>query len=86
MAVEQMEAVRHRAVEKHDILDAAIVHRLGRLELGVTSIVIAVVAAHRGPAFEACRWILDQVKTNVPIWKKDIWTDGSQTWVDPTHA
>ncbi len=85
MAVEQMEAICRRAGEHLDILDAMIVHRLGRLELGETSIVIAVAAAHRGPAFEACRWILDQVKTDVPIWKKDLWADGSETWVDPTR-
>jgi len=85
MAVEQLEAVRVRALKQFDILDAAIVHRLGRLDVGVASIVIVVASTHREPGFDACRWIIDAVKTDVPIWKKDIWADGSQTWVDPTR-
>ncbi len=86
MALEQLADIRSRALNKHDILDAAIVHRLGRIEPGEVSIAIVVVSAHREPAFEACRWLIDAVKTDAPIWKKDIWADGSQTWVDPTQS
>ena len=85
MAVEQLDAVRVRAMKQFDILDAAIVHRLGRLDVGAASIAIVVASAHREPGFDACRWIIDAVKADVPIWKKDIWADGSQTWVDPTR-
>ena len=83
MALEQMDVIRRRALDDFDILDAAMIHRLGRLELGVASIAIVVVSAHRAPAFDACRWILDAVKADAPIWKKDVWADGSMTWVDP---
>jgi MoaE-MoaD fusion protein len=84
MAVEQLESVRQRALKSFAILDVVIVHRLGRLELGETSILVAVSAAHRADAFDACRWIVDGVKTDVPIWKKNIWTDGKTEWVDAT--
>lgn len=84
MALEQMQTIRKRAGEKFEILDAAIVHRLGKLNLGETSIAVVVVSPHRAAAFDACRWILDTVKTDVPIWKKDIWADGTSSWVTPT--
>lgn len=83
MALEQMWAIHRRAGERFEILDAAIVHRLGRLDLGEASIAINVVSAHRAPAFDACRWIVDAIKTDVPIWKKDVWADGSAGWVNP---
>lgn len=85
MATEQMEAIRERAMAKYDIRDATIVHRLGRLNLGEASIAVVAVAAHRAAAFDACRWMIDAVKIDVPIWKKDIWADGSVSWVEPTR-
>jgi molybdopterin synthase catalytic subunit len=84
MAMTQMNEIRRRAIETHGLLDAAIVHRLGRLGPGAASIAVVVVAAHRAEAFEAIRRIVDAVKTDVPIWKKDCWTDGTETWTDPT--
>lgn len=57
------------------------VHRLGRLEIGEASVVIAASAAHRADAFEACRFAIDNLKTTVPIWKKEVWSDGS-AWVE----
>jgi molybdopterin synthase catalytic subunit len=84
MATEQMLRIRGQAIEKFGALDAAIVHRIGRMKLGETSIFVVVVSAHREAAFEACRWIVDRVKTDVPIWKKDVWSDGTCEWVDPT--
>lgn len=85
MAAEQLESVRQRALKNFAVLDAILVHRLGRLELGETSIIVVVAAAHRADAFDACRWIVDVVKSDVPIWKKNIWTDGKTEWVDPTN-
>ena len=76
-----MRAIRRRAGEKFAILDAAIVHRLGRVPLGEASIAVVVVAAHRDAAFDAVRFIVDAVKTDAPIWKKDLWADGSESWV-----
>ena len=60
---------------------AAIVHRIGRLEIGEASVVIAVGSPHRGESFEACRYIIDRVKQEVPIWKKEVFTDG-EAWVE----
>jgi len=60
---------------------ASMVHRLGRLEIGETSVYIAVSAPHRGPAFEACRYAIDTLKRTVPIWKKEYFEDGS-VWAD----
>lgn len=64
----------------------AMAHRIGALEVGDTAIVVAVGAAHRGAAFDACRWIVDEVKRRVPIWKRERYSDGSEEWVDPGHA
>jgi MoaE protein len=59
----------------------ALVHRLGRLEIGETSVLIVVASAHRGPAFEACRWLIDTLKRTVPIWKKEHFIEGA-VWAD----
>ncbi len=60
---------------------AALVHRVGRLEIGEASVVIAVSAPHRAAAFEACRYAIDALKTTVPIWKKEVWADG-EAWIE----
>lgn len=82
MAVEQMKLIRRRAGEKFAIIDAAVVHRTGHVPLGEASIAVVVVAAHREGAFDALRYIVDAVKTDAPIWKKDCWSDGTESWVD----
>jgi len=81
MALEQMESLAVRAVERFLIRDVAIVHRLGRLEIGETSVLIAVASAHRAAAFDACRWLIDTLKRTVPIWKKEYFHDGA-VWAD----
>jgi molybdopterin synthase catalytic subunit/molybdopterin converting factor small subunit len=81
MALKQMEVLAAQALEQFKIRDLAIVHRLGRLEIGETSILIIVASAHRGPAFEACRWLIDTLKRTVPIWKKEYFEDGA-VWAD----
>lgn len=86
MALSQMQAIRQRAIDKLGVLDAVIAHRLGRMKPCEASIVVAVLSAHRAEAFEACRWIVDQIKADVPIWKKDVWSDGSTGWVDPAKS
>src|SRR5262249_15797525 len=83
MALEQMRSLRERALREFQILDAAVVHRLGRMALGATSVLIVVAAAHRASAFDACRWLIDTLKQDVPIWKKDVWADGTASWTDP---
>jgi len=81
MALQQMESLAAQAIEQFKVRDVAIVHRLGQLEIGETSVLIAVASAHRGPAFEACRWIIDTLKRTVPIWKKEHFEDGV-VWAD----
>ena len=81
MALKQMEALAGRALTKFQVRDVAIVHRLGRLEVGETSVFIVVVAAHRAAAFDACRWLIDTLKQTVPIWKKEHFEDGA-VWAD----
>jgi molybdopterin synthase catalytic subunit len=63
--------------------DAALVHRLGRLDVGEVSVAVAVSCPHRAEAFEACRWAIDRLKEIVPIWKKENWADGASEWVHP---
>jgi len=77
MALKQMESLAQEARERLGVRAVAIVHRLGRLEIGETSVLIVVAAAHCGPAFEACRWIIDTLKKTVPIWKKEYFEDGA---------
>jgi molybdopterin synthase catalytic subunit len=61
-------------------------HRTGRLEVGETAVAISVASAHRDEAFTACRWVIEEVKRRVPIWKQEFYADGSVAWVDPTAA
>jgi molybdopterin converting factor subunit 1 len=81
MALEQMESLAGQAVQRFQIRDVAIVHRLGRLRIGETSVLIAVASAHRAAAFDACRWLIDTLKRTVPIWKKEYFEDGA-VWAD----
>lgn len=81
MALAQLEALAGQALKQFQIRDLAIVHRLGRLEIGETSVLIAVASAHRAAAFDACRWLIDTLKRTVPIWKKEFFEDGA-VWAD----
>jgi MoaE-MoaD fusion protein len=83
MALSKLEEVGSRAKSEFDIRDIAIVHRLGRLEIGECSTVIVVASAHRGPAFDACRFAIDTIKQIVPIWKKEFYEDG-EVWIEGT--
>jgi len=81
MALRELESLAAEALRQFQIRDLAIVHRLGRLEIGETSVLIVVVAAHRAAAFDACRWLIDTLKRRVPIWKKEYFEDGA-VWAD----
>lgn len=81
MALAQMESLANQALQQFQIRDVAIVHRLGRLEIGESSVLIAVASAHRAAAFDACRWLIDTLKRTVPIWKKEQFEDGA-VWAD----
>jgi molybdopterin converting factor subunit 1 len=77
MALKQMEELAAQALTQFQVRDVAIIHRLGRIEIGETSVLIVVASAHRAAAFEACRWLIDTLKRTVPIWKKEYFEDGA---------
>jgi molybdopterin synthase catalytic subunit len=81
MAQRELERLGREAHEQFEIAHIGIVHRTGRLEIGETSVVIAVSAPHRRAAFEACEWAIRELKRTVPIWKKEIFEDG-EVWVE----
>jgi molybdopterin synthase catalytic subunit len=81
MARQQMEGLAEQALKQFQIRDAVLVHRLGRLEIGETSVLIIVASPHRAAAFDACRWLIDTLKRTVPIWKKEYFEDGA-VWAD----
>jgi MoaE-MoaD fusion protein len=81
MALKQMKELAAEAMRQFKIRDVALIHRLGRLEIGETSVLIVVASAHRAAAFEACRWLIDTLKRTVPIWKKEYFVDGA-VWAD----
>jgi molybdopterin converting factor subunit 1 len=81
MALKQLKTLAIEAKSRFAVRSASIIHRLGRLEIGETSVLIVVASAHRGAAFEACRWIIDTLKKTVPIWKKEYFADGA-VWAD----
>jgi MoaE-MoaD fusion protein len=81
MALQQLESLAEQALKQFKVRDVALVHRLGRLEIGETSVLIGVASAHRAGAFDACRWLIDTLKRTVPIWKKEYFEDGA-VWAD----
>ena len=81
MAIAKMRAIGSEMREKFSIRRYAMVHRLGRLEIGETSVLIVVCSAHRGAAFDACRFGIDTLKRSVPIWKKEFFRDGA-VWAE----
>lgn len=85
MALREMQRLIKEAHSQFDIAHVGIVHRTGKLEIGETSVVIAVSAPHRAAAFDACEWIIRELKRTVPIWKKEVFEDG-EVWVEGEFA
>jgi MoaE-MoaD fusion protein len=81
MALRQMEQLAQQALANYAVRDVWLVHRLGRLQIGESSVYIVVASPHRAAAFEACRWLIDTLKKTVPIWKKEYFEDGA-VWAD----
>jgi molybdopterin synthase catalytic subunit len=82
LANREGERILAEARERFGVLGAACVHRVGRLEIGELAVWIGVTAAHRGAAFDACRFIIDEAKTRLPIWKKEHYADGASAWIN----
>ncbi len=83
MALKTLADLETEARARWPILELALVHRVGHLDLGEISVVVAVSCPHRHQAFDACRWLIDTLKDVVPIWKKEVWADGTEEWVHP---
>ena len=81
MALSELEKLIEKAHEQFEVANVGIVHRLGKLEIGETSVAISVSAPHRRAAFEAGEWLIKELKRTVPIWKKEVYAD-SETWIE----
>ena len=84
MALAALEALERQARERFAIATCRIVHRLGDVPLAEASVAVVVASAHRGPAFDAARWAMDELKRPVPIWKKEFFTEGGAGWAKGT--
>ena len=84
MAIAALEKLERDALQRFEIATCAITHRLGDVPLTEASVVVVVSAAHRGAAFDACRWVMDELKRTVPIWKKEHFVEGDAEWVSGT--
>jgi molybdopterin synthase catalytic subunit len=83
MAIEQLHDLAARARRRWPIVKLALLHRTGRVALAEPSVLIAVSTPHRADAFDACRWLIDTLKTELAVWKQELWTDGTHTWLHP---
>jgi len=83
MAIPKMREIAEEIRRKWEVDEIAMVHRIGHLQIGEASVAIAVSAPHRHQALAACAYAIDRLKETVPIWKKEVWTDGEE-WVGPT--
>ena len=81
MALKEMKKLGEQAKAQFAIENVGIVHRLGKMEIGETSVVISVASPHRRAAFEACEWLIKELKRTVPIWKKEVYADG-EAWIE----
>ena len=83
MAQRNLAKLERAARERWPLVECSIVHRLGHLKVGEASVAVAVSSPHRQAAFEAGKWLIDELKQSVPIWKKENWADGTHEWVHP---
>lgn len=83
MAEKKMAEIGHEIREKWGLDRVAMIHRVGRVEIGEVSVAVAVASPHRSDGFEACKYAMDRLKQVVPIWKREVWEDGAEEWVKP---
>lgn len=83
LAEREGEAILAEALSRHELCAARAVHRIGALEVGELAVWVGASAAHRDAAFAACRWLIDEIKRRVPIWKKEHYADGESGWLHP---
>jgi molybdopterin synthase catalytic subunit len=81
MAEKVMRELGEEAVRRFGLIDCAILHRTGPLAIGETSLLVAISSGHRAESFEGGRWLVDEIKKKVPVWKKEIW-EGGESWIE----
>ncbi len=81
LAIKEGAQILDEAIEKFDLIDAFCIHRVGTLEIGETAVIVVVTSGHRDQSFKGCRYIIDEVKVRVPIWKKEHYEDGETEWL-----
>jgi molybdopterin synthase catalytic subunit len=86
MAEKELASLEAEARKRWGLVECSIVHRLGTVPLGEASVAIVVASPHRKAAFEAGEWLIDTLKDRVPIWKQELWADGTSEWVHPTKS
>ena len=81
LAIKEGDQILNEAIEKFDLIDAFCIHRVGTLEIGETAVIVLVTSGHRDQSFKGCRYIIDEVKCRVPIWKKEHYEYGESEWL-----
>ena len=81
LAIKEGNQILDEAIEKFDLINAFCIHRVGTLEIGETAVIVVATSGHRDEAFKGCRYIIDEVKSRVPIWKKEHYEDGETEWL-----
>lgn len=81
MAERVMREIAEEARERFELIGCAVLHRTGRLEIGETSLLIAISSGHRAASFEGGHWLVNEIKKRVPVWKKEVWEDGEE-WIE----
>ena len=81
LAIKEGNKILGEAIEKFGLIDAFCIHRIGTLEVGETAVIVVATSGHRNEAFKGCRYIIDEVKSRVPIWKKEHYQDGETEWL-----
>ena len=81
LAIKEGNKILGEAIEKFGLIDAFCIHRIGTLEVGETAVIVVATSGHRNEAFKGCRYIIDEVKSRVPIWKKEHYQDGATEWI-----
>ena len=81
LAIKEGDQILDEAIETFDLIDAFCIHRVGTLDIGETAVIVVVTSGHRDQSFKGCRYIIDEVKVRVPIWKKEHYADGETEWL-----
>ena len=81
LAIKEGNQILDEAIKKFDLSNAFCIHRVGTLEIGETAVIVVATSGHRDEAFKGCRYIIDEVKSRVPIWKKEHYEDGETEWL-----